>query len=97
MIKKEKDQRMSERFNTGAPIQFVIARNPGLFKSTISNCSRDGIYFESEVALPAGAVILLSAVGDYRFFRSEVKWSKKLDISGVERYAIGAQYIDPIG
>jgi|APFre7841882724_1041349.scaffolds.fasta_scaffold203078_2 hypothetical protein len=97
MMKKEKDQRMSERFNIGAPIQFGIALNSSLFKSEISNCSRDGIYFESEAALPEGAVILLSAVGDYRFFRAEVKWSKKLDISGVERYAIGAQYIDPIG
>jgi hypothetical protein len=95
-MKKEKDQRTSERFNTGAPIQFVMAQKPSLFKSTISNCSRDGIYFESELALPVGTVILLSAVEDYRFFRAEVKWSKKLDISGVDRYAIGAQYIDPI-
>jgi hypothetical protein len=42
-----------------------------------------------------GTVILISSDGDSKYFRAKVKRTEKLDRVGVERYGIGAEYIDP--
>ena len=78
-----------------APIGFMVGRNPILFKSKISNCSQEGIFFESELNLLPGTVVFISSYGDSKYYRAEVKWTEKLDRAGVERYGIGAEYIDP--
>jgi hypothetical protein len=78
-----------------APVGFMVALNPILFKSKISNCSQEGIFFESELELLPGTVILISSDGDSKYFRAKVKRTEKLDRVGVERYGIGAEYIDP--
>ena len=78
-----------------APIGFMVGRNPILFKSKISNCSQEGIFFESELNLLPGTVVFISSDGDSKYYRAEVKWTEKLDRAGVELYGIGAEYIDP--
>jgi hypothetical protein len=78
-----------------APIGFMVALNPNLFKSKISNCSQEGIFFESELNLLPGTVVFISSDGDSKYYRAKVKWTEKLDRVGVERYGIGAEYIDP--
>jgi len=78
-----------------APIGFMVGRNPILFKSKISNCSQEGIFFESELNLLPGTVVFISSYGDSKYYRAEVKWTEKLDRAGVELYGIGAEYIDP--
>lgn len=77
------------------PIGFMVALNPRLFKSEISNCSQEGIFFESELKLLPGTIVFISADGDSKYYRAEIKWAEKLDRAGVERYGIGAEYIDP--
>jgi len=47
-----------------APIGFMVGRNPILFKSKISNCSQEGIFFESELNLLPGTVVFLSSYGE---------------------------------
>ena len=64
-----------------APIGFMVALNPNLFKSKISNCSQEGIFFESELKLLPGTVVFISSDGDSKYYRAEVKWSEKLDQS----------------
>jgi len=78
-----------------APIEFMVVLDPRLFKSKISNCSQEGIFFESELKLLPGTVVFISGAGDSKYYRAEVKWSQKLDRVGAERYGIGAEYIDP--
>jgi len=78
-----------------APIGFMVALNPKLFKSKISNCSQEGIFLESELNLLPGTVVFISSDGDSKYYRAKVKWTEKLDRVGVERYGIGAEYIDP--
>jgi hypothetical protein len=78
-----------------APIGFMVGRNPILFKSKISNCSQEGIFFESELNLLPGTVVFISSYGDSKYYRAKVKWTEKLDRAGVELYGIGAEYIDP--
>jgi len=95
MGKKFEYARQSERFKLEAPIGFMVALNPILFKSKISNCSQEGVFFESEVKLDPGTIVFLSSEGDSKYYRAEVKWSAKLDRAGAERYRIGAEYIDP--
>lgn len=95
MGKKHQHARKSERFNMEAPVGFMVALNPRLFKSKISNCSQEGIFFESELKLLPGTVVFISSDGDPKYYRAEVKWAEKLDRAGVERYGIGAEYIDP--
>jgi hypothetical protein len=43
-----------------------------------------------------GTVVFISSYGDSKYYRAEVKWTEKLDRAGVERYGIGAEYIDPL-
>ena len=50
-----------------APIGFMVALNPKLFKSKISNCSQEGIFFESELNLLPGTVVFISSDGDSNF------------------------------
>ena len=95
MGKKHQHPRCSERFPLEAPIGFMVALNPSLFKSKISNCSEEGVFFESELKLLPGTVVFISSDGDSKYCRAEVKWSEKLDQAGAERYGIGAKYIDP--
>ena len=78
-----------------ASIGFMVALNLNLFKSKILNCSQEGIFFESELKLLPGTVVFISADGDSKYYRAEVKWAEKLDRAGAERYGIGAEYIDP--
>jgi hypothetical protein len=78
-----------------APVGFMVALNPKLFKSKISNCSQEGIFFESELNLLPGTVILISSDGDSKYFRAKVKRTEKLDRVGVERFGRGTEYIDP--
>jgi predicted Zn finger-like uncharacterized protein len=94
MDKKNQHPRRSERFPLEAPIGFMVALNPSLFNSKISNCSEEGVFFESELKLLPGTVAFISLEGDSKYCRAEVKWSKKLDIAGAERYGIVAEYID---
>jgi hypothetical protein len=93
--KKNPSGRRSERFAVEAPIQFAAAQNPRLFASKISNCSQSGICFESGVHLHPGTVFFVAAAGDAKYYRAQVKWSEKLGGKGTERYAIGAEYLDP--
>ena len=95
MGKKFEYARQSERFKLEAPIGFMVALNPSLFKSQISNCSQEGVFFESEIKLLPGTVVFISSDGDSKYFRAQVKWTEKLDRVGAERYGIGAEYIDP--
>jgi len=95
MGKKHQHARQSERFIMEAPIGFMVALNPRLFKSKILNCSQEGIFFESELKLLPGTVVLISSDGDSKYYRAKVKWIDKLDRVGVERYGIGTEYIDP--
>jgi len=95
MVKKHQHVRKSERFDLEAPIGFMVALDQRLFKSKISNCSQEGVFFESEVKLDPGTIVFLSSEGDSKYYRAEVKWSAKLDRAGEERYRIGAEYIDP--
>jgi hypothetical protein len=78
-----------------ASIEFMVALNPRLFKSKILNCSQEGIFFESELELAPGTVVFISSEGDSKYYRAKVKWTEKLDGVDVERYGIGAEYIDP--
>ena len=78
-----------------APIGFMVGRNPILFKSKISNCSQEGIFFESELNLLPGTVVFISSYGHSKYYRAEVKWTEKLHRAGVELHGIGAEYIDP--
>jgi hypothetical protein len=94
MDKKHQHARKSERFSMEAPVGFMVAFKPILFKSKILNCSQEGIFFESELNLLPGTVVFISSDGDSQFYRAEVKWTEKLDRAGVERYGIGAEYID---
>jgi hypothetical protein len=87
--------RKSERFAVEGPIQFVWTQSPQVFASKISNCSRDGICFESEVHLRPGTVFFVAAAGDARYYRAQVKWAEKLAREGPPRFAIGAEYMDP--
>jgi hypothetical protein len=73
----------------------MVGLNQILFKSKISNCSQEGIFFESELNLLPGTVVFISSYGDSKYYRAEVKWTEKLGRAGVERYGIGAEYIDP--
>jgi len=95
MDRKHQHPRRPERFNLEAPIGFMVALNPRLFKSKISNCSEEGVFFESDIKLLPGTVVFISSDGDSKYCRAEVKWSEKLDQAGAERYGIGAEYIDP--
>jgi hypothetical protein len=95
MGKKFVYARQSERFKLEAPIGFMVALNPILFKSKISNCSQEGVFFESEIKLLPGTVLFISSDGDSKYFRAQVKWTERLDKVGVERYGIGVEYIDP--
>ena len=95
MNKKHQHARKSERFITEAPIGFMVALNARLFKSKILNCSQEGIFFESELELLPGTVVFISSDGDSKYYRAKVKWTEKLDRDGVDRYGIGAEYIDP--
>jgi hypothetical protein len=95
MGKKHQHLRRSERFTLEAPIEFMVDLNPNLFKSKISNCSEEGVFFESELKLLPGTVVLISSDGVSKFCSAVVKWSEKLDQAGAERYGIGAEYIDP--
>ena len=95
MDKEHQHVRKSERFKLEAPIGFMVALDPSLFKSQISNCSQEGVFFESELKLLPGTVVFISSEGDSKYFRVKVQWAKKLDGVGVERYGIGAEYIDP--
>jgi hypothetical protein len=95
MDKKHQNARKSERFSIEAPVGFMVGLNPILFKSKISNCSQEGIFFESELNLLPGTVVFISSHGDSKYYRAEVKWTEKLGRAGVERYGIGAEYIDP--
>jgi hypothetical protein len=78
-----------------SPIEFMVALNPKNYKSKISNCSQEGIFFESELKLLPGTVVFLSSEGDSKYYRAEVRWAEKLDRAGVDCYGIGAEYIDP--
>jgi hypothetical protein len=95
MNKKLKHARKSERFITEAPIGFMVALSPRLIKSKILNCSQEGIFFESELELLPGTVVLISSDGDSKYYRAKVKWTEKSDRVDVDRYGIGAEYIDP--
>ena len=50
-----------------APIGFMVALNPNPFKSKISNCSQEGIFFESELNLLPGTVVFISSDGDSKY------------------------------
>ena len=95
MCKNFEYARQSERFTLEAPIGFMVALNPILFKSRISNCSQEGVFFESEIKLLPGTVLFISSDGDSKYFRARVKWTERLDRVGVEQYGIGVEYIDP--
>ena len=73
----------------------MVALSPRLIKSKILNCSQEGIFFESELELLPETVVLISSDGDSRYYRAKVKWTEKLDRVDVDRYGIGAEYLDP--
>jgi hypothetical protein len=37
----------------------------------------------------------VAAAGDAKYYRAQVKWAEKLAREGPQRFAIGAQYLDP--
>jgi hypothetical protein len=90
MAEKNLPDRKSERFKNEDPIQFAVAQDPTVFSSKASNCSQDGICFESEVSLSPGTVVFIAAEGDIRYYRAEVKWADKQEGKGQERYIVGA-------
>jgi hypothetical protein len=96
MTEKLLHGRKSERFKIEDPIQYVVAIDSQSSKSKATNCSQEGICFESEFNLTPGAVLFIAAEGDLRYYRAEVRWSEKLEGSDPERYTIGAEYIDPL-
>lgn len=73
MDKEHQHDRQSERFNLEAPIGFMVPLNPRLFKSKISNCSEEGVFFESELKLLPGTVVFISSDGDSKYYSAEVK------------------------
>jgi hypothetical protein len=94
-MKTKTENRTSERFNIGAPIKYVFTSVAEVFKSEIMNCSEDGIYFETVLALQPGTIIFVADSDDTRYFRAVVKRCEKLTQSGSMRFGIGAKYIDP--
>jgi hypothetical protein len=94
-VKAKTENRTSERFNIGAPIKYVPASVAEVFKCEIMNCSADGIYFETVLALQPGTIIFLAAADDIRYFRAVVKRCEKLTHTGSMRFGIGAKYVDP--
>jgi hypothetical protein len=86
--------RKSERFVAEDPVQFMVAVNPRLLTSKISNCSQEGICFETELNLRPGTVIFVAAGSDARYYRAQVKWTEQIEREGTGRFAVGAEYLD---
>jgi hypothetical protein len=92
---EKKEKRKSERFDLQAPAKFVSTDAKHPLQAEIINCSETGLCFETDSALPPGAIVFVAAKGDNRFFRAEVKWCRRKVVAAKINFRIGARYVDP--
>ena len=91
-MKRSNEKRSSERFYLKSPIEYRIGKENEACPANMFNCSEGGFYFETAMPLKPGVDVVVSGVGQDRFFRANVKWCKRVGPKDKSIYGVGAQY-----
>ena len=91
-MKNFREKRNSERFYLKAPIKYRIERVKETHEANMFNCSKGGLYFETNSPLKPGIDVTVSAAGRDGYFRASIKWCRRVGPIDESIYGVGAEY-----
>jgi len=91
-MKNSDEKRNSERFYLKSAIRYRNSKGDEAHEANMFNCSEGGLYFETAAPLKPGVDVVVSGVGQDRFFRANIKWCKRVGPKDKTIYGVGAQY-----
>ena len=88
------EKRNTERFYLKSPITYSTGKENEARNANMFNCSEGGLYFETALPLKPGVDVVVSGVGQDKFFRASIKWCTRVGPKDKFIYGVGAQYYE---